>query len=65
MRAPGPVMPSEVRELQAKFPRWLPAYIRWSAGLPARAPRWVPGWVRWLPMRSASAVILVYARGWL
>lgn len=59
------VLPHEVRELQARLPRWLGPLLNWSARFATRGPRWLSRGVRVLPLHLSCAVVTLYARGWL
>jgi hypothetical protein len=62
---PAQVLPHEVRDLQARLPRWLGPFTNWSARFANCAPRWLPRSVRMVPLNLACAVVALYVRGWL
>jgi len=60
-----PVMPSEVRELLGRLPRWHGPFVNWSARFVNRGPSWLPFWLRKLPLHFGCAVAKLYVKGWL
>lgn len=55
----------EVRELQARLPRWLGPSLQWSARFFVHGPRWIPWFVRRAPLSFCCAFLVLYVRWWL
>jgi hypothetical protein len=56
---------ARVRYIQARLPRWLGSFTRWSVVVVSTGPRWVPRYVRKLPLRLACWLTSVWVRALL
>ena len=61
----SPVMPDEVIELRAGWPRWFDLFLGWAVRWSIRGPAWLPMAVRKVPLRFGAGVLSVYVRFWL